>query len=151
MKMKKKLRSFARHIRHWFPVVYGPRGWALVGFAIVSLSFSGLYLLPFSASDNVRGPLGYEFWGYIWLASGIWMLISAVKVDQAKALGLFAGVLFLTGATYLFTGSPIRAVMFWGLSWACFCVGRMINPAEEHTEEVIRPGPPGQGEPDGLD
>lgn len=147
--MKKRFKGLYRRIRSKIPEVYGPRGWALIGFSFVALAFGAIYVGPFSQNELVEGPLGYEAWGYLWLISATWMIASAVKTDQSKALGFFSGIIFLTGAAYLFSGRPIQAVMFWGLSWACFCVGKMINPAEEHIEEVTKPGPhPHHGDED---
>ena len=137
---------------------HGPRGVMLLGFAAVSLTLGFAYTRPGAGRglawlDQV---IPVSILGWLWAATGFWLLISGFRIRQSRALAAFSGLCFLWGTAYLIASiinvthghPPIGYTLipvFYGLTIACAAAVRMVNPAPQHVEVVVKPGPKNGG------
>jgi hypothetical protein len=138
------------------PTVHGPRGATLFGFGVVCIGQGLCYVGPwaFPASPALMGLtalMAESLWGVLWCMAGAFLLGTAFKADQSKALGLATGLFSVWGFNYLiaflvetmYTGRSyywILAIMYLGLTIALMGMARMVNPAPVHFEVVEKPG-----------
>jgi hypothetical protein len=133
---------------------HGPRGVMLLGFVVISTTICYAYLQPGAG----RGLTWFTAYIPIsWLAIlsgvvGVWLLVSAFRIKQSRALSAFSGLCFLWGTLYAvpaviagLNGTPPTGIslvgLYYGLTITCGAAVRMINPARSHMEVIEKPGP----------
>jgi hypothetical protein len=125
--------------------VNGARGVVLLGFGLVALVFGLAFNSPVAVIPpppaGLRGlneliPL--QVWGILWYLASVFLFVGAFRQNQAKAMMLFAGLLFVWASAYAgatFTASDPRlvslfamqTVIFGGLLTSCMGVARLLN------------------------
>lgn len=140
----------------WVPRINGARGGAMFFKGLIAIVFG----LAFHSPWQIIPPppkglalldtfLPLEMWAIGWYISGLLLILGAFRQNQAKAMGLYAAMLFVWFASYLTT--TIMEVMDQGYSYLWFavaiyggllgsavCVARLINaPAPQKLDEVM--------------
>ncbi|ASZ74333.1 hypothetical protein SEA_KINGBOB_19 [Arthrobacter phage KingBob] len=137
--------------------INGARGATLLGFAGMSILF-GVAYLPTPISIIPPIPTGLElldslvplgWWGGVWFAAGLYLLVGAFRQDQSRAMALFAGMCAVWALSYtqafiaaMFTNGHSRLWLAMGLYWsmlvACVGVSRLVNAPIRKIGRLIR-------------
>lgn len=133
---------------------HGPRGVMLLGFAAVSLTLGYAYAAQPRSGRTLAwldAVVPLNILGWAWLLVGAWLVISAFRIKQSRALSAFSGLCFLWGTAYaialiinITSGNPPSGFtiipIFYGFTVVCAAAVRMVNPAQSHAEVVMKPG-----------
>lgn len=127
------------------PHINGARGAAMFFFGIVSATFGIAFHSPWAIiPPPPRGLEGLdtivplEVWGIGWYIAAGWLIIGAFRQNQAKAMGVFAFMLFVWFASYLTTAIGqvfdrghttlwFAVVIYGALLGAVISVARLLN------------------------
>lgn len=140
----------------WVPRINGARGAAMFFFGIVCAVFGIAFHSPWAiipppprGLEGLDKLIPLEIWGIGWYVAAAWLFIGAFRQNQAKAMGVFAFMLFVWTASYLttavsqmidrgYTSMWFAVAIYGGLLGAVISVARLINapPLPPMTGEI---------------
>lgn len=139
--------------------INGARGVALLGLGATALIFGVAFAGPWF---NVYPPppgglvlldriIPLNVWGWVWYLAGVILVLGAFREDQSRSMRVFAGMLFVWGASYVWaaidTGRPVYALsaaVYFSILVACLGVARLVNSPPVDIEKLrrrVRPWP----------
>lgn len=139
----------------WVPRINGARGGAMFFKGVMAITFGIAFSSPWkiippppSGLVLINNVLPLEVWALGWYVSGIFLIFGAFRQNQARAMGLYAAMLFVWFASYASTAvyqvfveghSTLwyAAVIYGGLLGSAVSVARLINaPPPANLEDV---------------
>jgi len=114
-------------------------------FGLSALTFGVAFFGPFKITPPPpKGLVGLdawvslEVWGLVWIAVGLFLLVSSFKNNQSAAMGCYAAMLFVWWASYTWTAVAefletgatslwLASCIYGSILGACVGVARLVN------------------------
>lgn len=114
-------------------------------FGLMALSFGIAFVGPWKVTPPpprgltaLNDLLSLDVWGVVWIGSGLYLLLSSFSQNQSRAMGVYAGMLFVWWASYTWTAVTefastgytqmwIASCLYGTLLGACVGVARLVN------------------------
>jgi len=138
--------------------INGARGWTMFFFGLSALTFGVAFFGPWKVTPPPpRGLAGLDawipldVWGLLWVAAGLFLLVSSFRDNQSAAMGSYAAMLFVWWSSYtwtavsdvLDTGSTnlwLASCIYGSLLGACVGVARLVNAPPDLSALVTKEG-----------
>lgn len=124
-------------------------------FGLSALTFGAAFFGPFKVTPPPpRGLAGLDawisldVWGVVWIAVGLYLLVSSFREDQSPAMGCYAAMLFVWWASYTWTavsevletghtGLWFASAIYGSILGACVGVARLVNAPPDLSGLVV--------------